>query len=249
MRPGRRLPAVSAALVALAALATPAPATILPAITQAEYAAPTTRYDHAVLGDAVEWGALRLRVPGPDGSLSTVTIRLPESRVFEDTAPRLVDIDGDGAAEVMVVETDLKLGARLAIYGAAGLIAATPFIGRANRWLAPLGAADLDGDGQVEIAWVDRPHLARIVRVWRFERGRGLVPVAELAGFTNHRIGEDYISGGIRDCGTGPELILADAGWKGIYAVTLAGTTLAPRKLGPFTGIASFTPALSCKDP
>jgi hypothetical protein len=47
------------------------------------------------------------------------------------------------------------------------LLAATPHIGSANRWLAPIGAADLDGDGRVEIAYVDRPHLARTLRIWR----------------------------------------------------------------------------------
>ena len=139
-------------------------------IIKAEYQAPTTRYDHGILGDAIEWGALRLTVDQCFGcaakSIREFVIRLPESRVFEDTAPRLADLDGDASPEVMAVETDINQGARLAIYDESGLIAATPFIGQTHRWLAPIGAADLDGDGLIEIAYVDRPHLARLIRVW-----------------------------------------------------------------------------------
>ena len=219
-------------------------------IIKAEYQEPTTRYDHGILGDAIEWGALRLTVdqcPGcPVKSVREFLIRLPETRVFEDIAPRIVDLDRDGAPEVMVVETDIAKGARLAIYDESGLITATPFIGRTHRWLAPIGAADLDGDGLVEIAYVDRPHLAGLIRVWRFEHSE-LTLVAELSGFTNHAIGEDTIAGGVRNCGQGPEMIVADAGWRDLYAVTLADGTLSARKIGPHAGRKSFKRALDCK--
>jgi hypothetical protein len=46
-------------------------------------------------------------------------------------------------------------------------LASTPWIGQRFRWLAPVAAADLDGDGAMELAYVDRPHLARTLRVWR----------------------------------------------------------------------------------
>ncbi|KAA2311481.1 VCBS repeat-containing protein, partial [Puniceibacterium sp. HSS470] len=91
-------------------------------IEAATYAEPTRRYDHGVLGDDVEWGALVLTLPGRQ-----ITLRLPETRVFEDTQPRLADLDGDGAPEVITVESDLALGARLSVYGPSGLVAATPF--------------------------------------------------------------------------------------------------------------------------
>jgi len=243
----RTIAAVLAALVVLPALAWAAPPNV---IVKAQYQDPTTRYDHGILGDAIEWGALRLTVDQCFGcaskSLRDVVIRLPESRVFEDTAPRLVDLDGDGAPEVMVVETDIARGARLAIYDESGLVAATPFIGQTHRWLAPIGAADLDGDGLIEIAYVDRPHLARLIRVWRYQNAE-LKLVAELAGFTNHAIGEDTIAGGIRDCGQGPEMIVADARWRDIYAVTLANDVLTATKIGPHTGRKSFKRALDCK--
>jgi hypothetical protein len=59
-----------------------------------------------------------------------------------------------------------------------GCIAATPYVGTRFLWLASLGAAALDGDGRVEIASVDRLHLDKILRIWRFER-RALGPVAD----------------------------------------------------------------------
>ncbi len=217
--------------IALAALAAFLPTFPLRAeITGAGFDAPTTRYDHAILGDAIEWGALVLDLA--DGRHLRIT--LPESRVFEDLAPRLVDLDRDGAPEVIVVETDLARGARLSIYGERGLITASPFIGRAHRWLAPAGAADLDGDGFMEVAWVDRPHLAKILKIARFRDGR-LEPVAEVQGFSNHRIGDDFITGGVRDCGSGAEIAIPDADWQRIMAVRLEGGEVIARVLGAYS--------------
>ena len=196
-----------------------------------------------MLGDTVEWGAL---VWTPEHG-PRVTIRLPADRVFEDIAPRLADLDGDGvAAEAIAVEADQRQGARLAIYGPEGLIAATPFIGTRFRWLAPLGAADLDGDGAPEIAYVDRPHLARVLRVWRFADGR-LTEVAEAPGHTNHRIGERDIAGGIRDCGAGPEMITASADWSQLLASRLVAGRIETRAIGPHRGRASFAAAMACR--
>lgn len=183
-------------------------------IRTAALAEPTDRYDHAVLGDALEWGALRLTLE--DGR--SVLIRLAETRVFEDVAARLADIDGDGAPEVIVVETDLTRGASLAVYRPKGKIAATPFIGQRNRWLAPAGIADFDGDGRVEIAYVDRPHLRADLVFVRLEGDR-LVETLRLPGLTNHRIGDSFISGGVRDCGQGAELVLASKDWSRVMRV------------------------------
>jgi hypothetical protein len=216
-------------------------------ILSARYDAPTTRYAHGVLGDRVEYGALVLRVAAADGTAAEVVVRLPEDHVFEDIAPRLADVDGDGAPEAVVVETDMALGAQLAVYDAAGRkIAATPHIGQRNRWLAPIGAADLDGDGLVELAYVDRPHLARTLRIWRYT-GSGLVEVASKAGLTNHRIGEDFITSGLRDCGQGVELVTADAGWQRIIASRLQGGSITSRDIGPFEGAARLKRALACE--
>jgi hypothetical protein len=218
------------------------------------YEDPTTRYAHGVLGDAVEAGTLAVQLTS-DCRVGRIT--LPHAEVFEDIAPRLADLDGDGRAEVIVVHSHRDRGARLAVYAATPdgsalqLAAATPHIGRTNRWLAPVGTADLDGDGAIEIAYVDRPHLARTLRVWRYlpeGPGQGrLVELAALEGLTNHRIGEDFISGGLRDCGTGPEMITADARWSRVMATRLEGAGLTTRPLGRWSATAAAD-ALACRD-
>ena len=210
-------------------------------ITDASYADPTTRYAHGVLGDAVEWGALRLTVS--DGT--RIKITLPETLVFEDTAPRLADLDGDGAPEVIVVESSLDRGARLAVYGAKGRIAATPHIGQRNRWLAPVGVADLDGDGRVEIAYIDRPHLAKTLRIWRYVDGT-LRHVADHPGLTNHKIGWYFIPGGLRDCGNGIEMILSSADWSAILAARLKGGRVTTRRVALYQGPESLSSATTC---
>jgi hypothetical protein len=193
-------------------------------VLEAYLVLPTQRYDHAVLGDSTEWGGLDLLIDpcaltcqgGPPNHILRVT--LPEDRVFEDVAVRVADVDGEPGSEVVVVESDLKLGASLAVYGTKGKIAATDFIGQRNRWLAPAGIADFDGDGRVEIAYVDRPHLLAELVFVRLEGDR-LVETLRLPGLTNHRIGEAVISGGVRDCGQGPELILASKDWTRLMQV------------------------------
>ncbi|WP_282168574.1 FG-GAP repeat domain-containing protein [Ruegeria atlantica] len=207
----------------------------------AEYSEPTVRYPHGVLGDQIEYGALILQY-APEWA--KYTIRLPKERVFEDIRPRLIDIDNDGRREALVVESHRDKGARLAIYNGGGLIAATPYIGTRFRWLAPVGAADMDGDGNVEIAYVDRPHLAKTLRIWRFADGE-LTAIASLPNLTNHRIGEDFISGGLRDCGGTPELILANGNWTRVISVSYQnGWT--KTDLGAFTEPQSLNNPLKC---
>lgn len=229
----------AAALLALSV--TPA---LAEGVASARYDDPTTRYAHGILGDAVEWGALVMT--GASGKSYRLT--LPETRVFEDVAPRLVDIDGDGDSEVVAVESDLSRGARLSVYGTEGMITSNDFIGRPNRWLAPVGAgaADLDGDGRVEFAYVDRPHLAKTLLILRRD-GKRLVTVAALEGVTNHRIGETDIAGGIRDCGGGPEIIVASADWAQVLAVRFDGKGFSTRALAAHEGRRTFARALACE--
>jgi hypothetical protein len=199
----------------------------------AHYEGPVTRYPHGVLGDKIEYDTLAVTLS--DGR--TLRRRWAAPLVFEDIAPRLWDVDGDGAPEVVTVESHEQRGARLAIWavrdGTLDRLVSTPFIGQRFRWLAPVGAADLDGDGAIEIAYVDRPHLARVLRIWRFADDN-LTEVARAEAVSNHRIGWDYIIGGIRDCGTGPEMVVASGDWQDIVAVRYDG--MAKRsEIGPYS--------------
>lgn len=213
-------------------------------ITDARFSGPTDRYAHGILGDAIEWGTLEIDI-ARDGATQTLRIDLPEDHVFEDTAPRLWDLTGDGLPEVVVVETDVYQGGALAVYGPNGKIDETPHIGQRNRWLAPIAAADMDGDGVIEVAYIDRPHLAKTLRVWRFEEGT-LRHAASVGGLTNHRIGERDIAGGIRTCAGAPEMILATADWSRLVAVTFDGEAFKATDIGPHKDRQSFADALAC---
>lgn len=210
-------------------------------IAEARYGDPTTRYPHGVLGDDIEYGALEI----VHASGQVDRFELPLELVFEDLEPRLADVTGDGAPEIIVVESSNRLGARLAVWNSAGRLAATPHIGSSNRWLAPVGIADLNGDGYIDIAFVDRPHLAKVLRVWSYRDG-ALTEIASIGGLSNHRIGEDFISGGIRICDGLPEMITADASWRDVVSTRFEDGELVSGTIGEFTGQESLTSALGC---
>ena len=190
-------------------------------IAAARFEAPDDSYPHRIMGQIQERRVLAVR------DASGVEIRHdlrqgPEpSHVFEDMAPRLVDADGDGQTDVVVVESSPTQGAQLAIYtlrrGQLVKSAATPQIGTRFRWLG----------------------------VWSWAPG-GLTQIASLTGVTNHRIGDEVIWGGVRDCGPGPEIIVADAGFREVVAVAFDGADLTARPLGITANPEGFAQALTC---
>jgi hypothetical protein len=105
--------------------------------------------------------------------------------------------------------------------------------------------ADLDGDGRIEIAYVETPHLAGVLRIWAFAPG-GLTEIASAPGFSNHRIGDGFISGGLRTCDGVPEIVTADLGWSRLRAARLAGRDIVVRDLGRLRDRSDFHAALAC---
>lgn len=177
-------------------------------IAQVWLSSPTGRYDHGVLGDAIEAAALTLVLR--DGT--PLRYELPASRVFEDLQPRLVNLDGEGAEEIVVVETDIGLGASLAVYGirdgAVEKIAATPFLGRAHRWLNPTGAGDFNGDGVMDLALVATPHIGGVLELYSYTPPR-LTLYARYRGVSTHSIGSTALGMGTVVQGREKDLILA----------------------------------------
>lgn len=219
-------------------------------VVAARLADPTNRYPHRVLGTIPEHTTLMVTLTGAP----TLRITHLAPMVFEDIAPRVIDLDGDARPEVIVVESHETLGARLAIYGHApdghfGLRAAGPFIGQRFRWMAVIGAADLDGDGALEIALIDRPHLAKVLRIIRVDglqtHSVTLREIASLADVTNHRIGDEMLLGGIRDCGEGPELVLASGDYSQVRIIGFSQGRLTGRS-GGAASTTAFANHLSC---
>jgi hypothetical protein len=171
---------------------------------------PTRRYAHGVLGDEIEAASLTLVLN--DGK--ELTYELTESRVFEDLQPRLVNLDAKGTDEIVVVESDTKLGASLAVYGLrkgeVEKIAATSFIGRANRWLNPIGAGDFNGDSVMDLALVSTPHIGGVLKLYSYTPPR-LTNYAEMRGVSTHSIGSTALGMGRVVKGDLKDFILAPA--------------------------------------
>ncbi|PIW28932.1 MAG: hypothetical protein COW30_06280 [Rhodospirillales bacterium CG15_BIG_FIL_POST_REV_8_21_14_020_66_15] len=193
-------------------------------IRAAWYRRPTERYGHGVLGDAIEAGGLALRLQG--GSLEILD--LTTQAVFEDRAPRIVDIDGDGVDEILAVKTYTKAGAALAVIETSdrGLrqAAESEPIGQPYRWLNPVGVGDFDGDGRREVAAVVTPHLGGTLTLYEW-RGERLAAEHAAPGFSNHEIGsrEQGLSDVADMDGDGiPDLIVPDAARRNLRVVTFA---------------------------
>jgi hypothetical protein len=169
---------------------------------------PTTRYNHAVLGDGVEAGGFVV-----EHARKRLVLSLPSDAVFEDRRVRLADLDGDGIPEAIVVKAYLERGAAIAVYrilkDRIDPLAESPAIGIRNRWLNPVGIADFTGTGEPMIAAVITPHLAGSLRLYRLKGGT-LEEVARIEGYTNHILGSRDLDLGriVRLSGRDPPLVV-----------------------------------------
>lgn len=170
-------------------------------ITQARYAEPVERYGHFAPGRPHEYA--RLTVVTDDAR--TLGFELPPDEVFEDIAPRLVNLSTGAPPQLLAIISSRQGGARLALIqlrdGVLAIDAQSRPIGTPMRWLNPVGVVDLDGDGEAEIAAVITPHLGGPLKVYRrvYRRvtrqgGAELVEIASLAGFSNHLYGSSELA-------------------------------------------------------
>lgn len=221
-------------------------------ITSARYEVDLDVYPHRIMGSIREKAVLVARDAGGREYKTDLRAAGQSHNVFEDIAPRVVDVNGDGVSDVVVVETSQTEGAQLAIYGLRRSklvkIAATPHIGKRFRWLAPVGISDLDGNGTIELAYVDRPHLAKTLRIWSWLPG-GLTEIASIPDVTNHRIGDEVIWGGLRDCGEGPEMVLADGAFRQIVLIRFTGDTIRKGLTNIRPTRRNFDRVLACERP
>lgn len=156
--------------------------------TFAQYAMPTTKYQHGIMGDQIEAEQI---IVVEDGVFYDLV--LDESYVFEDIRPRIYDVDNDNLPEYITIRTHVQRGAAIAIYkvinGQLTALSNIDEIGIPNRWLNIAIIDDLDNDGAVEIAWVETPHIGGKLKVASIENGN-IVIKDEVQQYSNHAIGE-----------------------------------------------------------
>ncbi len=154
-------------------------------------ASPTARYPHASMGSPVHAGSLH--VLSREGQ--AYSLELPKQRVWEDLQPRIVDLDGDGRDEIVVIEADSERGAALVAYGLPSTgntlqeRARSASLDLPFRWLNPIGFADFDGDGKLDIASVTTPHIGGVLTLYRYAPPR-IEAFAKVPDVSNHQMGD-----------------------------------------------------------
>ncbi|MDP1564897.1 MAG: VCBS repeat-containing protein [Polaromonas sp.] len=198
---------------------------------------PTRRYPHGALGSPTHAASLHVLARTSGSGLQELVYTLPVRRVFEDRVPRLVDLDGDGRDEIVLVEADAFEGAAMVVFGLrAGATGATasgtpaalqltelargPNAGSAFRWLNPVGVADFDGDGHLDLASVITPHVGGVLTLYHYRPPR-LVPYARAMDVSNHRMGalEQRLAVIVQPAVHRPTIVLPDMQLSALHAL------------------------------
>jgi hypothetical protein len=194
---------------------------------------PTARYPHTALGSVQHAASLHVLVAGASGALQERVYTLPFHRVFEDLTVRLADLDGDGRDEIIVVESDATRGSSTVVLGLRPAarpaqkarmevveLARSPYAGSTFRWLNPVGVADFDGDGRLDIASVITPHIGGVLTLYHYRPPR-LEPYAQAMDTSNHRMGdpEQQLAVIVEHPSLRPTVIVPDMGLKALHAL------------------------------
>jgi FG-GAP-like repeat len=201
---------------------------------------PTMRYPHKALGAVTHAGSLHVLVSFA-GKLQEVIYELPITRVFEDRIPRLIDLDGDGRDEIILIESDALRGSATVVYGLSASpapknklestqkvtalprlieLARSDSTGSTFRWLNPIGAADFDGDGKLDIASVITPHIGGLLTLYHYAPPK-LIPYAQAMDTSNHRMGdvEQQVAVIVEQADLRPTIIVPDMQLKALHAL------------------------------
>ncbi len=160
-----------------------------------QYADPVDTYPHGVFGEPIE--PTTILDLGEEAYFTAPLEPLPQGYVFEDRLPRFVDMEGDGEPELLTIVTNPSAGAAVWLWSRNGKVRAkSAFHGRPNRWLNPvLGSADLDGDGNQELAIIRTPHIGAVLEILDENDGNLDVGGYEPTGIpTNHRFGDPRLA-------------------------------------------------------
>jgi hypothetical protein len=185
---------------------------------------PTPRYPHSSMGSILHAGSLHaLSRQG-----QVYRLELPRQRVFEDLQTRLVDLDGDGLDEIVVIEADTERGAAIVSYGLRLTngqmqlqeLARSSYLGLPFRWLNPVGFADFDGDGRLDIASVTTPHIGGVLTLYRYAPPR-IEPFAKAMDVSNHAMGDPNLQmhAILRMPGQPPTVIVPDMSRRALHAL------------------------------
>lgn len=195
---------------------------------------PTMRYPHKALGETTHAGSLHVMITNVSGKLQEISYELSFNRVFEDRFARLVDLDGDGRDEIILIESDALKGSATVVFALQysntakssnklpELVerARSPYTGSTFRWLNPVGVADFDSDGKLDIASVITPHIGGLLTLYHYAPPK-LEPFAQAMDTSNHRMGdlEQQVAVIVEQKGMRPTIIVPDMQLKALHAL------------------------------